>query len=400
MVAKSKPTISAGAKAATANVGGVNMMKLAEKCSKIEDEDEMEACMMKGVASFQAGLPEKCKTDPSLCKAITTIQDPKTMSGVTAAGEKYQADMKKFRFYKVENCVVDASVNYYRRERHTSEVGGFTFNDISSKTDGVARAVSSGTPCTLEMVVGPDNAISMNFSLASNLSVPGKTVETTGTSEGEQQRCAGFRHGHQIPLYRPQAEIGIADFLQRTAGEQFRAQHKRTGQLDQQGKLQLEAELVHQPQLTDSKGRRKAALFHSKPPPLARPFLISERAALCLQPPLLRGERRRVGAARLRTLGRLTDQLDEAGQRVLAVALLHAEALGGDDEHAVIGQPLAGQPLQPLLHVLGKDGECAHVEAQLHGGLHLVDVLPAGTRGADEAFLKFVFVDRRWNWSP
>jgi hypothetical protein len=180
MVAKSKPTISAGAKAANANVGGVNMMKLAEKCGEIEDEDEMEACMMKGLASFQAGLPEKCKTDPSLCQAITTIQDPKTMSGVTAAGEKYQADMKKFRFYKVENCVVDASVNYYRRERHTSEVGGFTFNDISSKTDGVARAVSSGTPCTLEMVVGPDNAISMNFSLASNLSVPGKTVETTG----------------------------------------------------------------------------------------------------------------------------------------------------------------------------------------------------------------------------
>jgi hypothetical protein len=105
------------------------------------------------------------------------------MAGVAGAGEKYQADMKKFRFYRAENCVVDASVNYYRRERHTSEGGGFTFNDISSKTNGVARAVSSGTPCTLEMVVGPDNAISMNFSLASSLTVPGKMVETTSTSK-------------------------------------------------------------------------------------------------------------------------------------------------------------------------------------------------------------------------
>ena len=35
-----------------------------------------------------------------------------------------------------------------------------------------------------------------------------------------------------------------------------------------------------------------------------------------------------------------------------------------------------------------------HVEAQLHGGRELVDILPAGAGGADEAFRELVLVNR------
>ena len=54
---------------------------------------------------------------------------------------------------------------------------------------------------------------------------------------------------------------------------------------------------------------------------------------------------------------------------------------------------LAGEPLEPRAHVVGQRRRAARVEAQLHGGRHLVDVLPARAGGADEAFLALALVD-------
>ena len=50
-----------------------------------------------------------------------------------------------------------------------------------------------------------------------------------------------------------------------------------------------------------------------------------------------------------------------------------------------LGEPAAGEPHQPRAHVVRQRRRAAHVEAQLHRGRELVDVLPARPGGADEA---------------
>src|SRR5207244_7709851 len=80
-------------------------------------------------------------------------------------------------------------------------------------------------------------------------------------------------------------------------------------------------------------------------------------------------------------------------QGVIAVALLGAVALRRDDEHAILGQAAAGEPREPRAHGLGKRRRSPHVEPELHGGVELVDVLPARTRGTDEALLDLALVD-------
>src|SRR5690348_3827162 len=77
-------------------------------------------------------------------------------------------------------------------------------------------------------------------------------------------------------------------------------------------------------------------------------------------------------------LGGAADQVEEALQGVLAVALLGAVALGGDDQDAVAGKAATGEALQALAHRLGQAGRAADVEAELNGGGELVDVLAAG----------------------
>lgn len=49
---------------------------------------------------------------------------------------------------------------------------------------------------------------------------------------------------------------------------------------------------------------------------------------------------------------------------------------------------LAGQPVEPRLDVIGNAGRVMRVEAELDGGRHLVDVLPARPRGADEVLFE------------
>src|SRR5215831_7417840 len=88
------------------------------------------------------------------------------------------------------------------------------------------------------------------------------------------------------------------------------------------------------------------------------------------------------------------DEFYEPRQRIVAVALLGAVTLSRDDQYTVAGQPPAGEPLQPRPHLMGKRRRMAHVEAQLHRGGELIDILPAGTGRADEAFRYLAVVDR------
>src|SRR5579862_378439 len=92
--------------------------------------------------------------------------------------------------------------------------------------------------------------------------------------------------------------------------------------------------------------------------------------------------------------GGLADQADQAVERILPIAPLGAVALRDDDQHAVAGQPRAGEPLQSGAHVVGQRRRVPHVEAKLHRGRELVDVLPARPRRAHEAFFDFALVDR------
>ena len=121
----------------------------------------------------------------------------------------------------------------------------------------------------------------------------------------------------------------------------------------------------------------------SSGPVLRRARLPSLPAAVCSETRTARG------TPWLLALRGLPDQRDEALLRVLAIALPGRGALGRDDDDAVIGQPLAGKALQLFPHILGKVRRMANVEAQLHRGRDLVDVLSAGSGCADKAFLQF-----------
>ena len=97
--------------------------------------------------------------------------------------------------------------------------------------------------------------------------------------------------------------------------------------------------------------------------------------------------------SRRRRFRGLPDQRRQPLARILAVAQLAAEARSRDDDHAIAGDPPAGELVKPLAHGLGQRGRAARIEPQLHGGRHLVDVLPARTRGAHERLLQLGIVD-------
>src|SRR5215471_2929876 len=138
-------------------------------------------------------------------------------------------------------------------------------------------------------------------------------------------------------------------------------------------------------------GQRVASLLQSR---LGLAHTLDGGAMLLrFQPALARGLGRFCLPAHNWYDRRVLDQLDQALERVGAVALLGAMALRGDDQHAVAGEALAGKPLEPRAHPVGQARRAAHVEAQLHRGGELVDVLPAGPRGADKAFLELALVD-------
>src|SRR5262245_46824824 len=68
-------------------------------------------------------------------------------------------------------------------------------------------------------------------------------------------------------------------------------------------------------------------------------------------------------------------------------------AVGVDHEHALAGEPAAGEAFEPRAHVVGKARRAAHVEAQLNRARKLVDVLPARAGGASEVLLELALGD-------
>jgi hypothetical protein len=75
---------------------------------------------------------------------------------------------------------------------------------------------------------------------------------------------------------------------------------------------------------------------------LAFDAALARRSGRPGRPPL---DRRDGGAA---------DQVEQAVERVLPIAPLGAMALRDDDQHAVAGQPRAGEPLQSGAYVVRK----------------------------------------------
>src|SRR3954453_17287030 len=89
-------------------------------------------------------------------------------------------------------------------------------------------------------------------------------------------------------------------------------------------------------------------------PARAAPGLDVAAALLAFQAAFFRSERRLGRAARRRPYRGLPQKLDQPADGVGAIALLGAEALGMDHDHAVLGHALAGEPAQSRCGVRGK----------------------------------------------
>src|SRR5690606_20318107 len=80
------------------------------------------------------------------------------------------------------------------------------------------------------------------------------------------------------------------------------------------------------------------------------------------------------------------DEVGEAFARILAVAVLGAEALRRQHQHAVTGDPAVAPRQQALAHRLRQRRRAGDVETQLDRGGDLVDVLPARPGRTHESF--------------
>ena len=105
---------------------------------------------------------------------------------------------------------------------------------------------------------------------------------------------------------------------------------------------------------------------------------------------------RRSAGARLRgalRVGGAAEQAHEPLVRVGAVAVLRAESLRLDDDDAAAAHTPAGQGAQAHAHGVRDRRRARGVEAQLHGGRDLVDVLAAGARGGEERELDLALAE-------
>jgi hypothetical protein len=95
----------------------------------------------------------------------------------------------------------------------------------------------------------------------------------------------------------------------------------------------------------------------------------------------------------------LAYQHEEPVQRIFPIALAGSEAMCLDGEDAIVIYPPPGDADQPSLHMIGEGWRAPDVETQLDCGCDLVNVLAAGTRGANESLreLRRVDVDGRGN---
>src|SRR5690606_12679848 len=119
------------------------------------------------------------------------------------------------------------------------------------------------------------------------------------------------------------------------------------------------------------------------------PALARTAFALGIHAPGLGGTAGPGGHALLRRRAAGLDERRQPLARVLAVAVLGAEALGVEYQHAVVGETAIALGEQAFAHGFGQRRRVGDVEAQLDRGRDLVDVLTAGTRRAHEALDDF-----------
>src|SRR3546814_14773542 len=73
----------------------------------------------------------------------------------------------------------------------------------------------------------------------------------------------------------------------------------------------------------------------------------------------------------------------KAGERVLTVCLLRAEAAGGEDDDAISRQACACQFFEACADTVAESGRVARVETQLRGGRNLVGVQTGRASGRE-----------------
>ena len=93
---------------------------------------------------------------------------------------------------------------------------------------------------------------------------------------------------------------------------------------------------------------------------------------------------------------RFRDQVDKAGEGVLAVRLAGTVASGRDHDFSVLRQPRPGETRETFPDIGRKGRRATRVEAQLHGRRDLIDVLAAGSVGANEPFEDLFVPDRNF----
>jgi hypothetical protein len=181
---KLKPLANSANKIKSSELMGGGLMEMMEKCSELEDDDEIQACMMKAAGGLQGQMQEKCKKDPSLCAAIEDMQDEDNVSSVEAGARELQEAMKKFRHYTSDSCTVEAAIDYAREDEFPSDRGGRVSSRSSTKTNGPVRGVprSGNQACTLTLAVGPDNTMSFKLVLSDTLGFPASIVKGSTTS--------------------------------------------------------------------------------------------------------------------------------------------------------------------------------------------------------------------------
>jgi hypothetical protein len=106
----------------------------------------------------------------------------------------------------------------------------------------------------------------------------------------------------------------------------------------------------------------------------------------------------RAGRARRPSLllrhGRFPNQVTKTLDGIAAIEFLAAEAVCGDDQHAFAADALAAQHAQAIEYRGMQRYRSRDVEAELHGGRDLVDVLATRAGSADEGKLDLALVER------
>ncbi len=98
------------------------------------------------------------------------------------------------------------------------------------------------------------------------------------------------------------------------------------------------------------------------------------------------------GAAVFWRYGGFNNQGDQAIAGVLAVKLLGAMGAGRNHEVPLLGHASPGKGFQTQINGVWQGLAATRMKAELDGRCRLVDLLPTGTRGADELLLDVVVV--------